>query len=117
MEFLRHPPKEFVHPEWVNKYGDRITEGDKFLYNLSAYKIYSNRAELLFEKYIESEKEVKSKCTVEYYPNKKKKEYVIEKSVTMIEAPKSYLQYLPLYEPNKSKENERKSKLQRRRVR
>ena len=24
MEFLRHPPKEFVHPKWVNKYGDKV---------------------------------------------------------------------------------------------
>lgn len=118
MEFLRHPPKEFVHPKWINKYGDKVSKGDKFVYDLSAYLIYPNRVELLFQKYVESEKEIASKYEVEYFPNKKKKKYLIEKTVSMVEAPYSYLQYLPLYEPNKKKiKNERKSKLQRRRVR
>jgi hypothetical protein len=117
MEFLRHPPKEFVHPEWVNKYGDRIREGKRFVYDLSTYKIYPNRAELLFQKFVESDEERKSKCVVEYYPNKKKKEYIIEKSIVMVEAPKSYLQHLLKYEPiKKIKKNEGSSKLQKRRI-
>ena len=115
MDFLRHPPKEFVYPEWINEYGDRVRKGDKFVYCLSAYRIYPRRAELLFEKFVESDKEISSKCVVEYYPNKKKKEYVIEKSITMVAAPERYLQHLSLYNPNKEK-NERKSKLQNRSV-
>ena len=118
MEFLRHPPKEFVYPHWINKYGDIVRKGDKFLYSLSAYRIYPNRAEMLFHKYVESDKELPSKYQVEYYPNKKKKQYLIEKTITMEEAPESYLQYLPLYEPNNKKKNEkRSSNLQKRRVR
>ena len=119
MEFLRHPPKEFVYPHWINKYGDIIRKGDKFLYSLSAYRIYPNRAEMLFHKYVESDKELPSKYQVEYYPNKKKKQYLIEKTITMEEAPESYLQYLPLYEPNnnKKKNEKRSSNLQKRRVR
>jgi hypothetical protein len=118
MEFLRHPPKEFVYPEWVNKYGDRVRKGDKFLYDLSAYKIYPNRAELLFQKYVESDKELPSKYEVEYYPDKKHKKYIIEKTICMVEAPESYLRNLPLYEPIKpKKKNERSSNLRKRRVR
>lgn len=117
MEFLRHPPKEFVYPRWINKYGDLVRKGDKFLYSLSAYKIYPNRAELLFHKYVESDKELQSKYQVEYFPDKKHKKYLIEKTISMEEAPESYLRYLPLYEPNNKSKNERSSKLQKRRVR
>ena len=119
MEFLRHPPKEFVHPVWINKYGDRVRKGDKFLYDLSAYRIYPDRAELLFQKYVESDKELPSKYEVEYYPNKKKKEYIIEKTISMEEAPESYLLNLQLYEPiiKSKKKNERSSNLRKRRIR
>ena len=117
MEFLRHPPKEFVYPRWINKYGDLVRKGDKFLYSLSAYKIYPNRAELLFHKYVESDKELQSKYQVEYFPDKKHKKYLIEKTISMEEAPESYLRYLSLYEPNNKSKNERSSKLQKRRVR
>ena len=84
-----------------------------------AYRIYPDRAELLFQKYVESDKELPSKYEVEYYPNKKKKEYIIEKTISMEEAPESYLLNLQLYEPiiKSKKKNERSSNLRKRRIR
>jgi len=85
---------------WVNKFGDRIGLNDKFVYEMTAYKIFpkDRRAELKSSKFITSEREYTSQVKVSYYPDKKKPEYIIVKSLEMIEAPKWYINFTPLPE-------------------
>lgn len=85
---------------WVNKFGDRIDLYDKFVYEMTAYKIFpkEGRAELKSSKFITSEREYTSQVKVEYFPNKKKPDYVIVKTLEMVSAPKWYINYTPLPE-------------------
>jgi len=95
---------------WVNKFGDRITISDTFEYELTAYKhtieTYHNgrvlttqgRAELLSSKFVTFDKEVPTQVKVEYYPNKRKPQYIITKMLEMVGAPASYVRNLPVFE-------------------
>jgi len=92
--------KTELPPSWINKFGDRIDIDSKFVYEMTAYKIFpkEKRAELKSSKFITSEREQNSQVKVEYYPNKKNPDYVIVKSLEMVSAPKWYINYTPLPE-------------------
>lgn len=84
---------------WVNKFGDRIDESDKFEYELTSYLFIPSegRYELKKSKFITSEREIQSQIKVEYIPlNKKKPKYIIIKTLEMVSAPKWYINFDPL---------------------
>ena len=85
---------------WVNKFGDRIDEYEKFVYELTCYLMIPSeqRCELKASKFIESEREFKSQVKINYIPNKKKPKYVIVKTLEMVSAPKWYINFTPLHE-------------------
>ena len=99
---------------WVNKFGDRIDENDKFEYELTSYLAIPSegRYELKRSKFVTSEREVKSQIKIDYIPNKKKPKYIIIKSLQMVSAPKWYINYYPLpvfeYIWNKKKDKKKK---------
>ena len=83
---------------WVNKFGDRIDESDKFQYEMTCYLCVPSegRYELKSSKFLDSEREFKSQVKIEYIPNKKKPKYIIIRSLQMVSAPKWYINYTPL---------------------
>jgi hypothetical protein len=98
--FYKHPPKGTIpkeeKPSYENLDGDRIVEGPCFLYEFLEYHFIKEgkkfrRAELYSNKLVKSDKEVRSKYLLEYFPNKKKPELIIEKSINMLMAPQDYI--------------------------
>lgn len=85
---------------WVNKFGDRIDESDKFTYEITSYLGIPSegRYELKRSKFISSEREITSQVKVEYIPDKKHMKYVIIKTLEMVSAPKWYINFTPLPE-------------------
>ena len=83
---------------WVNKFGDRIDESERFIYELTSYLLIPSegRYELKRSKFVESEREFKSQVKITHIPNKKKPKYVIVKTLEMVSAPKWYINFTPL---------------------
>lgn len=102
--------KKELPPSWINKFGDRIVISDTFEYELTAYKYTietyhdgrrmtsQSRYEVMSSKFIQSDKEIPTQIKTEYYPNKKKPQYIIIKMLEMVGAPESYVKYLPVFE-------------------
>ena len=115
-----HPPKK--EPiTYVNKYGDRIEEGDTFVYELSKYK-YSKVdkhtiIELVDNKKVKSDKEIASKHEYTYFPNKKKWTSMEELCIVMLVAPKQFIynNHFPIWELKKKEHG--KGKVSNKRVR
>lgn len=124
IKFYRHPNNKIETDSYVNKDGDRIIILPMYLYELSVDKYIvegkQKRYENINSKFIKSKQYIKSKCMVEYFPNKKKMEYCIIKSLNMLGAPKEFIyeNNFPKWELKKKKQNEKgKSSLRKRRVR
>ena len=92
------------------------------MYELSIDKYTVDGTQRRYEnqgsKFVKSNKYIKSKHEIEYFPNKKKMEYCIIKSLCMVGAPKSFIEenYLKEWELKKKSNETRKSSLRKRRV-
>lgn len=83
---------------WVNKFGDRIDQSDRFEYEITSYLCVPSegRYELKRSKFVKSDREIESQVKVEYIPTKKKPKYIIIKTLEMVSAPKWYINFTPL---------------------
>lgn len=89
--------------------GSKISIMDSFVYELSVYKVFKDRAECLGSKYYSSPKELKIKkdCKIKKY-----KDFSICIYIDWIGAPKQYIvdNNLELIIPKTKKKNEAKSR-------
>ena len=123
--FYRHPKvKKELPITYVNKDDDRIQIYSCFIYELSVSKYIvdgkQRRYEFYGTKFLKTNKEIRSQTIIKYFPNKKKMEYCIIKSLNMLGAPKEFIyeNHFPKWELKKKKQNEKgKSSLRKRRVR
>jgi hypothetical protein len=104
--FLKSPPKIYKEvTTYVNIDGERIEEGKFFVYEISKYKYIvdgkQRRVEYLGGKYVKSDKAIRSKCNITYFPNKKKMEYCIIDNFNMMIAPREYVRKLPIWKLKK----------------
>lgn len=64
----------------------------KYLYEIDVYYISYDRAELLQSKFVSSNKELKIKHEISIENHKRKdKGYIIQKSITLLGAPQSFM--------------------------
>lgn len=89
--------------------GDWIVEGDKFIYEISVYKIFKDRAECHGSKFIYSNNPITIKKKAIY---KRRNNYIIGKFIDWLKAPKDYIikNHLKKLELNVRK-SKRKSKV------
>lgn len=78
-------------PQFINLEGNKIIISKRFVYEVTKYLYIDNRAEYVEGRIFESDKYLKDKCEVKYFPNKKNKQYVVELSLTMLSAPLDYI--------------------------
>lgn len=78
-------------PQFINLEGNKIIVSKRFVYEVTKYLYIDNRAEYVAGRIFESNKYLKDKCELKYFPDKKHKQYVVEVSLTMLSAPLDYI--------------------------
>ena len=73
---------------YLNNLGERIEQAKTFIYEVSTYKHYKNRAECVNSKFIKSPTPIKIKAST---ISRKEKDYILTKDIVMIAAPIEYI--------------------------
>lgn len=91
--------------------GSRIYPAPFFLYEVTTYKLYKDRAELIDSKFFKASKPLKTLG----YKALKKSDYLLEQTVAWIGAPMQFIldNNLPIYDPKKKKNEKGRSNVRK----